>query len=176
MAHFSTLLLAASALCSCATVLEHPRKRSPASGVETFYPAQHPSVWSTGRFAANSDGSLSFDWEGAQLHINVANASYVKVIVNATGGALGRFVADSDGWETASFFAGGRNGDAINLGNEWLVANDLYDTRHIRVTSVLEPSFEGASPNAFLTYIGFKTDGVAVAPTPRTRRIELVCV
>ena len=99
--YYFSLLLAlvpAAALGSA-----HMRKRVPSSGVETFYSAQDPSVWSVGRFQSNPDGSLSFDWENAQLHINVANASYVKVLVSASGGALGRFVADVNGWETASF-------------------------------------------------------------------------
>ena len=59
--------------------------------------------------------------------------------------------------------------------NEYLVAADLTighgSVRHIQVTSTLEPSFEGGG---YFTYIGFKTDGMAVAPTPRARRIELV--
>ena len=65
------------------------------AGPETFYPASDPLVWSVGRFVLNSDGSKSFDWENSQLHINVVNASYVKLLVNATGEVMGRFLVSA---------------------------------------------------------------------------------
>ena len=141
-------------------------------GTEIFVKATDPFVWSVGRFVKNSDGSLSFDWENAQLNINVQNASFVKILVNSTGGFLGRLIGESDGWEVTSFYVGGRHG-AVST-NEFLVANDLYGTRHIRVSSILEPAFGGAGPNNFLTFLGFKTDGVPQPPTPRARKIELI--
>ena len=40
---------------------------------------------------------------------------------------------------------------------------------------MLEPSFGGAGPDAFLTFVGFLTDGTAApASAPRARRIELI--
>ena len=147
-----------------------PPRRLPGSGVETFYSASDPLVWSVGRFQANADGSKSFDWESSQLHINVANATYVRLVANASGSAVGRIVVDNDGWESTSFWL------SAGSGTEFLVSNE-NQLHHIRVTSVLEPAFEDVSPDSFFTYIGFKTDGVAVAPTPRARRLELVgCV
>jgi hypothetical protein len=151
--------LGALALTAAAShSLTLPGAPGASSGVETFYAAQDPLTWSVGRFIKNADLSLSFDWENAQLHINVANATYVKLVANATGGMVGRFVAETDGWETTSFWVGGSA-----AGNTFLVASELSQTRHIRVTSVLEPAFEYASESAFLTFVGFLTDGVAVA-------------
>jgi hypothetical protein len=43
------------------------------------------------------------------------------------------------------------------------------------VINILEPAFVGASTGKHFTFVGWKTDGVAApAPSPRTRRIELV--
>ncbi len=163
----ATLFGAAAAAASLPglTFPRAPRVRGP----EVFYSASDPSVWTVGRFAANADGSKSFDWENSNININVANATYVTLLANSTGGAHGRFIAESDGWEVASFYVGGPA-----AATEFLVAADLSGTRHIRVTSTLEPAFMGAGPAAFLTFIGFKTDGVALPATPRARRIELV--
>jgi hypothetical protein len=72
---------------------------------DTFIPASDPRVWYTGRFLINEDGSRSFDWEGAQMHLNVFGATYVKASINATGGILGRFIVEVDGWEVTSFYA-----------------------------------------------------------------------
>ena len=40
-------------------------------GTDNFIPASDPNLWYTGRFLTNQDGSRSFDWEGAQMHLNV---------------------------------------------------------------------------------------------------------
>lgn len=142
-------------------------------GPEILVPPSDPSVWTTGRFLKNPDGTLSYDWENSQMHLNVANASYVKVLINVTGGILGKIFGEVDGWEVTQQYVGGGNPAVVNT-NEFLVGYDLYGTRHIRVTSSLEPAFEGANENAYFTFLGFKTDGVPLPPTPRTRKIELV--
>lgn len=145
------------------------------SGVETFIPANDANVWTTGRALENADGSKSFDWEGYTMNLNVQGASYVRVVINATDGILGRFIVESDGWEVASFYVGGGN-NAIGT-NTFFAAYDLYQTRHIRVVSIIEPAFAGGNAGQYFTFVGFATDGTAAPPTPRTRFIELVgCV
>lgn len=72
----------------------------------------------------------------------------------------------------SSFYVGGGNGALTT--NDFFIAYDLYDTRHIRLIQTLEPAFAGANPNAFFTFLGFTTDGTVAPPTPRTRSIELV--
>lgn len=71
----------------------------------TLIPANDPNVWYTGRFLINENGSRSFDWEGAQMHLNVIGATYVTANISAIGGILGRFIVEVDGWEVASFYA-----------------------------------------------------------------------
>jgi hypothetical protein len=156
-----------------------PAVRSAARGgapaAENFIGAGDPAVWHTGRSVINADGSRSFDWEGTSMSVNVAGASYVKVVINATGGMLGRIVVEAGGLEVSSFYVGGGNGATTYLDNVYFGAYDLYGTTNIRVISVLEPSFGGANANAFLTFVGFLTDGTAApASAPRARRIELV--
>jgi hypothetical protein len=151
------------------------RARNPGLGAETFIPAADPSISYVGRSRINADGTRSFDWEGNQMIVNVQDASYVKVVINATGGILGRFVVEAGGVEVTSFYVGGGNGALTYLENTFFAAYDLYGTVNIRVISVLEPSFEGANANAYLTFVGFMTDGKAApASTPRSRKIELV--
>lgn len=151
------------------------RQRGPraAAGPPTFIPAGDSSIWYTGRTRINADATRSFDWEATQAHINVAGATYVRASINASAGILGRFICEVDGWEVSSFFVGGGNG-ATGGAQDFLCADDLYQTRHIRLIQVLEPSFSGASANGFFTFVGFTTDGTPAPPTPRARKIELV--
>jgi len=122
-----------------------------------------------GRTAINGDGTRSFDWEGVQMFVNVAGATYVNVAVNASGGAHGRFVVEAGGVEVTSFYV------ASYSGSVFLAAAGLSGTTAIRVISVLEPSFTGADATSMFTFIGFYTDGTAApASPPRARRIELV--
>jgi lysophospholipase L1-like esterase len=151
------------------------RGGAPAGGAEVFIPASSPNVWHVGRSAINADGSRSFDWEGTQMSVNVQGASYVKVLVNATGGAIGRIVVEAGGLEVSSFFVGGGNHATDYLDGVFFAAYDLSGTVNIRVISILEPSFGSAGPDAYLTFVGFLTDGAAAPPSaPRARRIELV--
>ena len=166
--------LLALTLTAAATVLPHRKHHSnpgPAAP-PTFIPANSPSIWYTGRNRINADGSRTHDWEGSQVHINVEGASYVRATINASAGILGRFICEVDGWEVSSFFVGG--GNAAVAGNDFLCADDLYQTRHIRLIQILEPAFSGASPMGAFTFLGFTTDGTPAPPTPRTRKIELV--
>ena len=145
----------------------------PQGRAETLIAASDPAMWYTGRFQINADGSRTFDWEGSQMWVNVKGASYVKVVVNASGGILGRFIVEANGLEVSSFYVGGGNGALAT--NTFFVAYDLTDTRTIRVIQTLEPQFAGANPNAYFTFVGFLTDGTAApASAPRSRRIELV--
>lgn len=150
-----------------------PRPRpAQSTGAPSFIPASDPRVTYTGRTRVNADGTRSFDWEATQMHINVQGASYVRATINASGGILGRFITEVDGWEVSSFYVGGGNGAPTT--NDFFIAYDLFDTRHIRLIQTLEPGFAGANPNAFFTFLGFTTDGTVAPPTPRTRSIELV--
>ena len=168
---FALLAFAASAAQAAGSSLSLPRRSAPA-GPPTFVPASDANVRYTGRTRVNADGSRSFDWEATQVHLNVQGASYVRATINATGGILGRFVVEVDGWEVSSFYVGGGNGALTT--NDFFIAYDLYDLRHVRLIQTLEPQFAGANPNAFFTFVGFTTDGVPAAPTPRARSIELV--
>ena len=139
---------------------------------EIFISASSPSVVTVGRTVKNPDGSASFDWEGTSFSLNVNGSSYVRAVVNASGGILGRFICEVDGFEVTSFYVGGGNGALTT--NTFFIAYDLYQVRHIRLIQSLEPAFASANKDAFFTFVGFLTDGVAVAPTPRSRSIELV--
>ena len=141
-------------------------------GPDIIIPASDPSIYTVGRFLSNPDGSKSFDWENTVISLNVKDASYVKILLNTSGGMVGRFLGAVDGWEVANFYVGGSA--VVNPVNDYLVAFDLYDTRHVSVTSTLEPAFGGSSPSSFFTFLGFATDGTPQPPTPRTRKIELV--
>ena len=177
----SAMLLLLSTLLALAFATQQPlgplpiRKRGPraAAGPPTFIPAGDSNIWYTGRTRINADASRSFDWEGTQVHLNVAGATYVRVSINASAGILGRFICEVDGWEVSSFYVGGGNG-ATGGAQDFLCADDLYQTRHIRLIQVLEPAFSGASASGYFTFEGFTTDGAPAPPTPRTRKIELV--
>ena len=75
---------------------------------ETFIPASSPSGWFTGRTRINADvhGSRSFDWEGTSMSLSVSGASYVKIVVNATAGLVGRFATMVNGVETSTAWVG----------------------------------------------------------------------
>lgn len=60
-------------------------------------------MWYTGRFLINEDGSRSFDWEGAQMNLNVISATYVSASIKAVGGIVGMFIVEVDGIEVTSF-------------------------------------------------------------------------
>jgi len=173
----STFLLSIAAAAATASSVARAsvpaRRRSPITpAAEQFIPAQDARVTTVGRTLLNGDGSQTFDWEGTSFAINVNGSSYVKAVINATGGILGRFICEVDGWEVASFYVGGGNG-AVGT-NTFLCAYDLYAVRHVRLIQSLEPTFAGANADAAFTLLGFATDGAVIAPTPRTRNIELV--
>ena len=171
------LLAGASAAPASALRGGRSAARTPgaAPAAETFIAASDPAVTFVGRTLINADGSRSFDWEGTQMLVNVQGASYVKVVASATGGILGRFVVEAGGVAVSSFYVGGGNGATTYLNNTYFAAYDLSGLTAIRVISVLEPAFEGAAPGAYLTFVGFLTDGTAApASPPRARRIELV--
>lgn len=148
----------------------------------TFIPASSPSAWFTGRTRVNDDehGSRSFDWEGTQLWLNVAGASRITVVINATPGLVGRFVAEVDGLETSSFWVGADPGV-----NEYLVVGNFQDggnypapaTNVLRIINVLEPAMTGRWQDGAFTLLGWKTDGLAASTGPgtkRRRKIELL--
>ena len=126
------------------------------------------------------------------MWVNVEGASYVKAVINASGGMLGRIAVEVNGFDSTSFFVGGwdaaRNGTnefyaAFDVANHQGYWSGMMNVSTIRAINVLEPMF--ASPEgprtpghdcgAALTFVGWKTDGVAAPPSaPRTRRIELL--
>jgi len=143
------------------------------AAAENFVPANSPSVWSVGRTRKNTDGSLSFDWEGTQFYVNIQGGSYVKVHIKASGSASGRFVIQVNGWEQSQVWVGGSNGASSE--GVYLVADGLSGHSQIRVISVLEPSFAVVNSNSVFTFSGFSTDGApATAGPARARRLELV--
>lgn len=135
-----------------------------------WIPAHDPSIEYVGRTFINPDGTRTFDWEGTQIKINVNNSEWVAAVIVATGNAVGRFVVETNGWETYSFYA------ALNTvpNNTYMVANQLWAQQSIRLIHVLEPSFTAGGRGNNFTFVGFWTNGVATPPTPRTRNIELV--
>ena len=135
-----------------------------------WIPASDPSIEYVGRTFINPDGTRTFDWEGTQIKVNVNHSSWVSAVILASGGALGRFIVQTDGWETYSFYA------AANAvpNNTYMVADQLWSAQSIRIINVLEPSFASPGRGSNFTFVGFFTDGVATPPTPRTRNIELV--
>lgn len=149
-----------------------------ASAVENFIPASDPSVWFTGRTVINDDGSRSFDWEGTQLWVNLEGATYVKMIMNHADDAkiTGRFSVEANDVEVSLVSVGGCGTPAVCEGrsNEILVAQGLGGNTTIRAISILEPAFENASPTEALQFVGWKTDGTVLPPTPRKRKIELL--
>jgi hypothetical protein len=50
----------------------------------------------------------------------VKDATYVKATINATGGIIGRFIVEVNGWEVSSFYAS----DASKT-NEFVLASGL---------------------------------------------------
>lgn len=141
---------------------------------DTFIPASSPSVWSVGRTRIDPNGTLSFDWESTQFYVNILGGTYAKMHMKASGGIKGLFLIQIDGFEQSQIWIDGSlNGEV----QEFLIADQVGAEipRQIRVISVLEPAFEGASPTAFFTFFGFSTDGKpATAGPARSRRIELV--
>ena len=140
-------------------------------------PASSGAVWVSGRCNRNSaDGSISFDWLCA-VHVNVARATYVRALLNATGGAHARFSATLDGaYETASFYVGAADAAANAATASFLVASGGLGAgpRLLQLRNVPEPVFAGVGPGAFFTFSGFETDGEAADPTPSARSIEVV--
>jgi len=137
--------------------------------------ANDSAIWIVGRTKPSQDGvGVNFDWESTQFYINVENATYVQLHMQANGNCIGRFITYVDYWEASSVWIG--NGQTVS--ETVTIANGLHKPKvQIRVITVLEPAFMGISDssNAFMTFAGFSTDGKAVAPGPfRKRRIEMV--
>ena len=159
-------------------------RRAPQTGgvEELFVPASSHACWYTGRTQINQDGSRSFDWEGTQLWVNIMGASYVKMVINATGGILGRFSVEVNGLEVTTLYVGGGKGrtsgeNTTFLGTEYVVVDGLARTNNVtvRVINILEPQFTGAGVDATFTLLGWKTDGKPLpASQPRARKIELI--
>lgn len=174
----SHVLAAAMVVVGAAVPVTFPPAQDPslaplATGKASFnwIPASDPSIEYVGRTFINPDGTRTFDWEGTQIKINVNNSNWVSAVILATGDALGRFIVETNGWETYSFYA------AANTvpNNTYMIADQLWATQSIRLINVLEPSFTGAqSRGSNFTFVGFWTNGQATPPTPRTRKIELV--
>ena len=63
----------------------------------TSIPASDSNICYTGRFLINEDDSRFFDWEDAQMNLNVIGANYVTASINATEGILLIFIVEVDG-------------------------------------------------------------------------------
>lgn len=144
---------------------------------ETFIPAADPACWYTGRTRTNADGSRTFDWAGVQMWVALKHATYAKAVINASEGFLGRISVEANGFESTTFFVGGGNPQL-----EFLAARDLYGDTTLRAINILEPSFGAAPagttdvpfPVGSLTFLGWKTDGVAVLPPLKTAAAAVV--
>ena len=50
------------------------------SAAETFIPANDSRIQWVGRTVKNTNGSITFDWEGVSAYLTIQQTSYVKVI------------------------------------------------------------------------------------------------
>ena len=105
------------------------------------------------------------------MWVQLTGATYVKAVVNTTGGVSGRFAAEVNAVETSSFYVG-----IEPETTEFLLAGRLAGNSTVRLINVLEPAFTGANEDATFTFVGWKTDGtVSTAAKPvRSKRIELI--
>ena len=105
------------------------------------------------------------------MWVQLTGATFVKAVVNTTGGVSGRFSAEVNDVETSSFYIG----DEPEI-TEFLLASRLSGDSTVRLINVLEPAFTGANKDATFTFVGWKTDGtVSQATKPiRTKLIELI--
>jgi len=71
---------------------------------DNFIPANDSNIWYTGRFLTNTDGAKEFDWEGAQMQVNVIGATYVKARIDVLGSITGNFIVEVDGERVKSFY------------------------------------------------------------------------
>jgi GDSL-like Lipase/Acylhydrolase family len=136
------------------------------AGVSTeaaFVPATDPAVWFTGRYRANADKSVTFDWESFSAHMNV-NAVAVRAILSTTGGVSTRMVSAIAPLGT---FAYAPYAAVLVPPNQVVNATiALYtgDSFTVRLFNDLEPAFIGRSGNVNL--LGFEVDGQVLAPGP----------
>lgn len=174
-----SLLLGAAALATCA------------SAAPVLIPANSSSVAWVGR-RIYTDQGVSFDWEGVQASITIANATFVgcQILDAATGGA--RFAVvynNSMMWPAAQRTGTGSSSSGVSdpdpghnevpgLRVATLVTSpyqSLYTlgagesisgmTGTWSLTLLTEPQFVGdISPNQTLTLVGFVTDGVVLEP------------
>ena len=133
-------------------------------------------MWFSGRCSRNAvDGSVSFDWLCA-AHVNVQGASFVRALLNSTGGARARFSATLDGaYESSSFYVGAPDATTAPASSFLIASGGLGPLpRLLQLRNVPEPAMAGVGPSAFFTLAGFETDGQAASPSPNTRSIEIV--
>lgn len=165
---FVALIMIASSVSSSVS-----SATSTVTGVN-FIPANDNRYWYAGR----ADSNYSFDWEGYSIHLNIVNSSFVQLIMNTTGPMTRVYTQVSvDGgknyFDQTAVWVSPRTGT-----NTYWVADNLNSQVQysVRITHDLEPAFSGSggSPNSYFTFVGLNIDGNAVAPTPRTRRIEIV--
>jgi hypothetical protein len=136
------------------------------AGASSYLSAADPTVLKTGRYVANPDSSVTFDWAGVSFFLTLKGATYL--IVNASVGEsskLHTFIDRSLGSTTYI------SGSAPTL---YSVASGLqaYGSTHtLQVYNSLEPCKQSGGP---VTIFGFETDGSFVPSTPLPHRIEVV--
>lgn len=138
------------------------------------YNPSNTGVWIEGRSAIGDDNNArKFDWENVSFLINLSNASYVKFQMKAHGNANGLFHVYVDEWKQQEVWVGGDAGS----GNSFFAAKlqPKQSTSTIKIVNVLEPAFSGCTEaTSYFEFLNFETDGVALEPTPRKRRMLLV--
>jgi len=165
------VLLICLAAASLAIEIPQPRARQPRADPNTIY-ANNSAIWYSGRTRINSDGSRDFDWEATQIWVNIQNAWDVKIDISGAGIYSANLMVEVNGWFTTSIWVNTNNPGPYPIapplgggGTNW----------NIRVFNNLEPAFCNESPEQYLHFVGFITDGQAATPSPpRSRRIEIV--
>ena len=147
--------------------------RSPTTA--NVYIVTDPRIWTSGRSVLFGE-ARQFNWESVSFSINVKNATYVTMKMEAKGKANGYFLVSVNGKQQEKLIYVRNTGFGSPT---YLVASLKPDPSRafdsIEVVNVLEPAMtECTTPESFFSFYSFTTDGVAVRATPYTRHMLVV--